>query len=78
MTPYACDALDIKHTLRRDTLPRIEGRVFDAEFTCERNYAPRLLCRFLNDCDHVGEGKLNLHYVSSANVGEIYACRFYG
>ncbi len=48
----ASNALYVEHTIRGDTGPRVESRVLDAEFTCERNYAPRLLRCLFDNVDH--------------------------
>lgn len=52
MTRNASYALYVEHTTRRNTGPRVKSRVLDAEFTCERNYAPRLLCCLFDNVDH--------------------------
>lgn len=52
VTRNASDALYVEHTIRGNTGPRVESRVLDAEFTCERNYAPRLLRCLFDNVDH--------------------------
>lgn len=67
----------IENALRRDAFPRVHCGVFDAEFTCKRNYASRLLCCFCDNLDHAYIGRANLPTLSSASVGDFYVGRNY-
>jgi hypothetical protein len=48
----ASDALDLKHALGRNALPRMDGWMFDTECSGELCNAPSLTCRSLDDLDH--------------------------
>lgn len=63
------DPLKVENPLGRNAGPRIQRRVFDPERSGERDNTTGLFGPFLNNVDHVAEGSLNLHSLSSDYVG---------
>lgn len=69
MTGNSAYPFDVENALSRNALPRVQGGVLDAEFTCECNDTPRLLRCVFNDCDHGRQCRHHLPTLSSVNVG---------